>query len=205
MLTRVIRHVPVLRRLGRPCARIQRAIETFLLIDPELKVTLIPLGIATESRLRFLRLQLIQDLPVGDVAHLIVLLHDQAFPIAYGSLLLPGRHHGSTRIIGLTQVAVDASPPIVALAAVTLARQAIFAFGQRAAQRFRAVLAAEARRTSALPGAFGAVGELVADEVVEVAIEAWRAVFRPLVIEATATEGISRKEGIVASVVLERL
>jgi hypothetical protein len=94
-----------------------------------LEVALFGLGITRESRLWLLLLQLIQDLFVGDIADLEVLL-DQ-LPILVADATFAVGHHGVAGIVCLTDIAVDAGPTIVTLAFLLAAsRRPVFAFRQ---------------------------------------------------------------------------
>lgn len=75
-----------------------------------LEVAFLRLGIAREGRLRFLLLQRVEDLSVGDVADLEVLLDQLAVLVADTALSI--RHHGVAGIVGLADVAVDARPAL---------------------------------------------------------------------------------------------
>jgi hypothetical protein len=79
-----------------------------------LEVALFCLGVARESCLRLLLLQLIQDLLVRDVADLEVLLHQ--LPILVADATFAFRHHSVTSVICLTDIAIDAAPAFVTLA-----------------------------------------------------------------------------------------
>lgn len=75
-----------------------------------------------------LLLELVEDLAVGDVAHLVVLVDDQALAITDATLAL--RHHGVTGVVCLADVAVYALPSLFTLAVVALAWQPVVAIGQ---------------------------------------------------------------------------
>jgi hypothetical protein len=92
--------------------------------------------------LRLLLLELIENLAVGNVAHLVVLIDDQTLAITDATVAF--RHHGVTGIVCLADIAVYTFPAVVALAVVALTRQSVVTFGQRTTQRLRAVLTTEA-------------------------------------------------------------
>jgi hypothetical protein len=71
-----------------------------------LKVALLRLGVARKGRLRFLVFQRVEDLPVGDVADLEVLLDQLTVLVADTALAV--RHHGVAGIVSLADIAVDA-------------------------------------------------------------------------------------------------
>src|SRR5690348_10375464 len=71
-----------------------------------------------KSDLRFLLLKLVQDLPVGDITHLIVLLDNKTLLVAHSTLVF--RHQGITSEIRLTHVTVDTTPSIRTLAILAL-------------------------------------------------------------------------------------
>lgn len=83
--------------------------------------------------MRFLLLELVKNLAIGDVAHLVVLVDDQALTITDATLAL--RHHGVAGVVCLADVAVYTLPALFALAVVALARQSVVSIGQRATQR----------------------------------------------------------------------
>lgn len=74
--------IPVVEVVGLPGARIQRAIEGFFLVHPELEVTSRLLGVAGECDLWYSRRNLLQDGLIRDVAHLKVLLDYNALFVA---------------------------------------------------------------------------------------------------------------------------
>lgn len=141
-----------------------------------LEVALFAIGVAGKGGLWLLLLELIENLAVGDVAHLVVLVDDQALAVTNATLALG--HHGITGVVCLADVAVYALPALFTLAVMALARQSVVSVGQRATQRLGAVLTAKAGGTCAFAARLGAVGVLVALEAVQVAIKAWWAVVR---------------------------
>jgi hypothetical protein len=98
-----------------------------------LEVALFAVGVAGEGGLRLLLLERIEDLAVGDVAHLEVLIDDQTLAITDATLAL--RHHGIAGVVCLARVAVYTLPALFTLAIVALARKSVVAVGQRTTQR----------------------------------------------------------------------
>lgn len=94
--------------------------------------------------MRLLFLELVEDLAIGDVADLVVLVDDQTLTIADAALAL--RHHGIAGVICLADVAVYALPALFTLAVMTLPRQSVVSVGERSTQRLRAIFSAEAGR-----------------------------------------------------------
>lgn len=152
-----------------------------------LEVALVGVCIARESGLGLLVLELVEDLPVGDVAHLVVLLDQLALLEADATLALG--HHGVAGLVGLADIAVDASPAVFAVARVATSWSPVaVAVRQRATQRRGAVLATKARGAVALSISLYALCELVALEVVEVAVEAGRAAVGAVVVQRKQVE-----------------
>lgn len=112
-----------------------------------MEVALLAIGVAGESGLRLLFLELVEDLAIGDVADLVVLVDDQTLTIADATLAL--RHHGIASIVCLANIAVYTLPTLFTLAVMTLPRQSVVSVGERSTQRLRAILSAEAGRTGA--------------------------------------------------------
>jgi hypothetical protein len=106
-----------------PFTVIQAAVEGLLLVDPELKVTRLVLGFASECHLGFALLELVQDLAVCHVTHLKVLLYRNALLIA-DTILTTGNHR-TAGIICLADIAVDAFPAFLTLAIFILPRRAL--------------------------------------------------------------------------------
>lgn len=139
-----------------------------------LEVALFCFRVAREGPLRFLVLELIEDLPVGDIAHLEVLLDQLAFLVAHAAL--PIGHHSIASVVCFADVAVETRPAVSTLAIpVASSWCSVLALWQRATQWLRAVLSSKPWRTAASSTGLGALSELMALEVVEVAVEAWRA------------------------------
>lgn len=104
-----------------------------------LKIAFFLLGIARKGYLRFLLLQLVDDLPVGDIAHLVVLFHDDALLVA--NAILPLRHQGIACIVCLTNIAVNAAPALCTVARIPFSHRPILALSEGATQGFGAVIA----------------------------------------------------------------
>lgn len=154
-----------------------------------LEVALLGLPVAGKGSLGLLVLELVEDFPVGDVTHLVVLVDQLAFLETDAALALG--HHGIAGLVGLADVAVDATPAILALASVTGPRGSVaIAIRQGTTQRCRAVVAPKTRGAVALAVALDALGELMALKVVEVAVETgWTAV-RPVVVQREQVERV---------------
>lgn len=147
-----------------------------------LKVTVLGFGIAREGGLRLLVLQGIEDLSVGDVADLEVLLDQLASLVAHSALVV--WHHGVASIVGLTDITVDARPAFFALAfPCTASWGPVLAIRQSTTQGLRTVFATKSRTAVTSSICFAAVGELLALEVLEVAVEAWRAAVGPIAVD----------------------
>ena len=84
-----------------------------------------------KSDLRFLLLEHVQDLPIGDVAHLIVLLDHKPLLVADSTFVL--RHQGITSLVRLTEVTVDTTPAIRTLAISVFPWCSVSPIRQRAA------------------------------------------------------------------------
>lgn len=83
---------------------------------------------AGEGGLRDLSREHVQDLSVGHVAHLVVLLDGLAILVA--DTAFRGRHEGvASKVVG-ADIAVQAGPAVVALAFVTLSYWPISATGK---------------------------------------------------------------------------
>lgn len=130
-----------------------------------------------------LRVEDLDNLLIGDIAHLVILLLHQALLIAHAALVL--WHEGVARRVRLADVAIDPRPAVIALARFAVRPPLLPALlvDQGSAEGNGAVHAAEARRTRALAAGLGAVGELLAGELLQIAVEARRAVVRPVLEE----------------------
>ena len=144
VLACILGRVPFAGRLSSPVTRVQCAVKALLLVNPELKITFPSLGIATKRRLGQLFLQLVPNLLVGDVADLVILVHDHAILETPRLIFLFVGHEWPTRSVGSTDVTVDALPARIALAMLSSSREAISTVGERAAEGLTAVLATEA-------------------------------------------------------------
>lgn len=89
-------------------------------IPPELtlKVACRFVGVTSECNLGLPPIQNIHNLPVRNIAHLVVLVDDLSILVADSSLLLVARHQGVTCFVRRTNVAVDSSPPIFTFAGI---------------------------------------------------------------------------------------
>ena len=83
-----------------------------------LEIAIRPLPITSKSNLRLLRIQRIYNLLIRDIAHLVVLLLHQTLLIAY--TVLPFRHETVTSVVGLTDIAHDTIPALIAIAGHTV-------------------------------------------------------------------------------------
>ena len=164
-----------------------------------MEVTLLGLGIAGESGLRLLVLQRVQDLAVRNVAHLVVLLDDKTLAVAHA--IDAFGHQGIASLVGGADIAIDAFPALSAVALCALAGRPISAVSERAADRIGAVVATEARRTHAAAVALAAARELVARELLKVAVEAGRTAVGTIVIDGEQVlhdivAGVVRKDAL---------
>ena len=137
-----------------------------------LKLALFPLGITRERGLRFLTIESIYDLPVCNVAHLVILVHKQTISVA--DTIFSLGHKRITGLVCLAHIAIYAFPTLVTITFASYSWCPIAAIGQGATERLRAVHAPKTCWTRTSPARFGTVGELVTLEVFEIAIEAWR-------------------------------
>jgi hypothetical protein len=181
VLTLVAGCILRVRCLGGPLAIVQATVKALPLVDPELEVTLVSFSIATECRLCLLILELINDLAIRDVAHLVVLLHDQSFAVA--DAIFSIRHHGITCVVRLANIAIYPLPSFGAFALLPLSWKPVLAFWKGSTQWLAAVFSAKTRRAGALAAAASTVGELKTREVVKVAVETRRAIGRPVAVD----------------------
>lgn len=99
-----------------------------------LEVALFCLGVARKGGLWLLVFQLVENLPVRDVADLEVLLDQLAVLVAHAALAVG--HQSIAGTVGLADIAVDARPAFAALAlSVASSWRPVLAICQRAAQR----------------------------------------------------------------------
>lgn len=159
-----------------------------------LEIALLGLCVARECSLRLLVLQLVENLAVRDVTHLVVLLDNETLAVAHAIDAL--WHQGVTSLVGGADIAIDACPALFAVALCALARRPVSAISERAADGIRAVVAAEARRTDAAAVVLAAAGKLMTRELLEVAVEARRAAVGAVVVDG---EGVLHH--VVAGVV----
>ena len=89
------------------------------MVHPELEITRLMLGVAAKCRLGLLLFQLVQDFPISDIAHLVVLLYHHALFVAHPTFAL--LDHRIARLIGCANIAVDAFPSLFAVAVLALA------------------------------------------------------------------------------------
>lgn len=164
-----------------------------------LKVAFFRLSIAGKGRLRLLLLELVQYLPVGNVAHLEVLFDHKTLPVA--NTVDAFRHQGVTSKVVLAHIAVYSFPTLSTVAVFVCPRCPVAAVGQRATDWLGAVLATEAWRADALAIAFAAAGKLVALEVVQITVEARGTAIRTVV----AIDGERILQQVGTRLVAERL
>lgn len=136
--------------------------------------------LAGKRNLSLLLLQLILDLPVGNIAHLMVLIDDQPVLITHAALTI--WHHSIASIVTLTDVAMNSTPPVLAIAIFAIAQGSIFAIGKGTADRSGAVISAKSRRTYTVARETVAVREMLALELVKLAVEARRTFRRSVVV-----------------------
>ena len=79
--------------------------------------------VARKGGLRGLVLELVEDLTVGDVAHLVVLVDDHTLPVADAFLII--RHERTAGVVAAADIAVYALPAFVTLALLAFPRQPI--------------------------------------------------------------------------------
>lgn len=138
-----------------------------------LKVTFFRLRITRKGCLGLLLLELVEDFPVRNIAHLEVLLDELSLLEAHASL--PIRHHRIASVVRLAHIAVYSTPSIFALTRLIPSSWcSVSAVRQRATERLRAIFAPETRRTNAFSVRLAAGRILLALEVLEVAVEAGR-------------------------------
>jgi hypothetical protein len=195
ILALVARGVLCVCRLSAPFAVLQATIKALPLVNPELEVTFASLSIATERRLCFLFLELIHNLAIRDVAHLVVLLHDQSLTVA--DTVFSIRHHGIACAVRFADIAVYSLPSFMTFALFPFSWKPILAFREGSTKWLAAVLSTKSRRTGALAAAFGTVGELKTREVVKIAIETRRAIGRSVAVDGQV--GVGRKEVLCAN------
>lgn len=183
MFTIVRRNVLGVGMLALPITSVKAAVERFALIYPDcpristdaedrsrkltLEAACLVRSLAGEGYLRDLALQHTQNLRIGHLAHLIILLNSEITLVTDSTFLDPVLILGHQRIAGIVsfaEIAVDTIPTLFAITGllIRVSRLAVVAIWETSAQRFRAVIATEARRTGALAVEFVAGGELMA-------------------------------------------
>ena len=122
-----------------------------------MKVALLALLVAGKGDFRHALLQEIADGSVGDLTHLVVLLHD--FPAGVADAAIASLDQGIACAVRGADVAVDSSPPFVAVAPLFLAHRSVWASGQGSADwSKRDRLDLEASRQRAKGGSYVAPG-----------------------------------------------
>ena len=96
-----------------------------------MKIALASLVMAREGDLRDLILELIQDLLVGDIALLVVLLDHETVFVADSTIFCGNKR--ATHSVRFANVAVYAFPPIATFAFFALPWHPLLAIGQRPA------------------------------------------------------------------------
>jgi len=112
---------------------------------------------------------------------LVVLVDQKSFSITYSSLALG--HQSIAYFVGFAYITVYPLPAFFTLTVSVISRHAIFTIRQRTANRIRAVLSSEPRRTVTLAICFTTWSKLMAGEVFEIAVEAWRTSIRSVIVE----------------------
>lgn len=87
--------------------------------------------VASKSGLRYLAVEHGEDLLVGNVAHLVVVLHD--FTVLIANATIARLHQSIAGLVLGTHIAVDSSPALVAFASVAGSNRSVFAPSKRAA------------------------------------------------------------------------
>jgi hypothetical protein len=123
----VRRLILVVAGLQIPIAGVQGAVEGLFLVHPKLKVAGVVVGLTRKRHLGLPALELVQDLAVGHVAHLVILLDRDALLVADASFTI--RHHRIARIVRLANVAIDTTPALFAVAGPALSRRSILPVG----------------------------------------------------------------------------
>lgn len=95
-----------------------------------MKVAKAGFPLAVESSLGDLAVEHTQDLLIGNIAHLVVLLNHLAVLIA--DTAISSFHKGVAGIVLGADVAVDTCPSVIAVTSVALSHRSVFAPGQRA-------------------------------------------------------------------------
>lgn len=169
----VTRRVMVILGFQPPVACVEPTVEGFDLVHPELEIATIIFRLAGKGNLWLALLELIQNLAIRDITHLMILLDGHTLTIA--DTFFPVGHHRIARIVRIAHIAVDTTPTVLASAVLVLSRCSIDPVGERATGGRGTVIASIPRWARALAGEFVARGELMALEGVELAVETWRA------------------------------
>lgn len=83
------------------------------------------------SDLWLLLLQLIQNLPVGDIAHLVVLFHDDARLIANAVFIFG--HHSIASLVRFADIAVETTPAVCTFAVIAFPHRPVLTLSKGAA------------------------------------------------------------------------
>jgi hypothetical protein len=89
-----------------------------------LEVARFVLLVTGESDLRLLSFELLQNLLVCHIALLVILADDESTLVAYTPI--SRRRKGIADIVGLADIAVDPTPPVLTIALLPYARLSIF-------------------------------------------------------------------------------
>jgi hypothetical protein len=100
------------------------------MIKHTLKVAGFVFVFAGKCNLRFTLFQLVKNLAVGHIAHLVILFHHETLCITNASFAI--WHHRVASIVCFANVAVDSIPSIFAIAVLVLARSPVDTIGERA-------------------------------------------------------------------------
>ena len=147
MLAFVACSIPVVFSLRAVRTSIEGAVEGLLLTDPELEVACLVICVAREGGLWIPLFQLVENLPVGDVTHLVVFVH-------HNTILVTGtatafRHQGVAGFVCLAYVAVDALPALLTLTLPSTSWGPVTSHGQRATYWRSTILTPKTRRAGA--------------------------------------------------------
>lgn len=143
-----------------------------------LKVAFRGVIIAREGGLGYLFLQLLQDLLIRNIALLIILVNHESSLVA--DSINAFQHQCGASIVTIADVAVYAFPARVAVAGWTISRRTLVARRQRSTERVRTILPSPSCRAYTSTVRCATVGELVALEVLEVAVETRRTAIGPV-------------------------
>lgn len=98
-----------------------------------LEVTSFIFGFARKRHLWLLVLQLIQNLSIRDIAHLVVLIHNN--PLLVADTTFAFGHECIAGLIRLAYIAVDPFPAFIAFAVSTFPRRSVIPICQRTTKR----------------------------------------------------------------------